>query len=351
MNFKFYITIALRSAILILALVLQQLNSFAQSNKDKINIGLVYPLSSNWKDAPNDTNKFSLNLIAGVSAAERGLTLGGISNIVRHNTTGLQIAGFSNHVGETANGTMIAGFLNTYGTGKNFAIAGFGNLAKTGSGTQIAGFINVGGNVSAVQVAGFTNIANDVKGSQISGFMNTAKKVKGVQIAGFVNIADSADYQIGIINISKNGEKSLGVMIDENQTTLITFRSGGKLIYGILGVGYNFDNKNQKYAWQAGLGVHLINAGIFRLNTELTQNGLESFKRGTYLRPAIALLPSIRLANHIDIFAGPSFNYVTTNTTEGRNMHDKYTSSWGGNNGSDFHGFYFGYSAGVQVRL
>jgi hypothetical protein len=351
MNYNYKITIALRSAILILTLILQQLSSFAQSNKDKINIGLVYPLSSNWKDAPNDTNKFSLNLIAGVSAAERGLTLGGISNIVRHNTTGLQIAGFSNHVGETANGTMIAGFLNTYGTGKNFAIAGFGNLAKTGSGTQIAGFMNMGGNVSGVQVAGFTNIAGTVRGSQIAGFLNIAKKVKGVQIAGFVNIADSADYQIGIINISKNGEKSLGVMIDENQTTLITFRSGGKLIYGILGVGYNFDNKNQKYAWQAGLGVHLINAGIFRLNTELTQNGLESFKRGTYLRPAIALLPSIRLANHIDIFAGPSFNYVTTNTTEGRNMHDKYTSSWGGNNGSDFHGFYFGYSAGVQVRL
>ena len=351
MNLNFYFALASRSAILILALVLQQLNSFAQSNNDKINIGLVYPLSSNWKGAPNDTNKFSLNLIAGVSAAERGFTIAGISNIVRRNTTGLQIAGFSNHVGQTANGTMFAGFLNTYGTGKNFAAAGFGNFAKTGSGTQIAGFMNMGGNVSGVQVAGFTNIAGTVKGSQIAGFLNIAKKVKGVQIAGFINIADSADYQIGIINLSKNGEKSIGLMIDENQTTLITFRSGGKLVYGILGMGYNFDNKNQKYAWQAGLGLHLINAGIFRLNTELTQNGLESFKKGTYLRPSFALLPSIRLADRIDIFAGPSFNYVTTNTTEGRNMHDKYTSSWGGNNGTDFHGFYFAYAAGVQVRL
>jgi hypothetical protein len=351
MKFKFYNTIASRLAIMILALVLQQLNSFAQSNKDKINIGLVYPLSSNWKDAPNDTNKFSLNLIAGVSAAERGFTLAGISNIVRHNTTGLQIAGFSNHVGKTANGTMIAGFLNTYGNGKNFAIAGFGNLAKTGSGTQIAGFINMGGNVSAVQVAGFTNIANDVKGSQISGFINIAKKVKGVQVAGFINIADSAGCQIGIINISKNGEKSLGVTIDENQTTLITFRSGGKWMYGILGLGYNFDNKTQKYAWQAGLGARLFNAGIFRLNTELTQNGLESFKSGSYLRSSFALLPSVRLADRVEIFAGPSYNYVNTDTKEGQNMHKKYTSSWGGNNGNNFHGFYFGYSAGVQVRL
>lgn len=351
MNNNYKTTIALRSVILLLALVLQQLNSFAQSDKDKINIGLVYPLSSNWKGAPNDTNKFSLNLIAGVSAAERGFTIAGISNIIRHNTTGVQIAGFSNHIGQTANGAMFAGFINTYGKGKNFAIAGFGNFAATASSTQIAGFINTGGNVSAVQVAGFTNIANNVKGSQIAGFINIAKKVKGVQVAGFINIADSAGCQIGIINISKNGEKSLGVTIDENQTTLVTFRSGGKLLYGILGVGYNFDNKKQKYAWQAGLGAHLLNAGVFRLNAELTQNGLESFKGGTYLRPSLALLPSIRLANRVDIFAGPSFNYVTTNTNEGQNMHKKYTSSWGGNNGSDFHGFYFGYSAGVQVRL
>jgi hypothetical protein len=351
MNHHYKTTNALRSIILVLALVLQGVNSFAQSNKDKINIGLIYPLSSNWKHAPNDTNKFSLNLIAGVSAAERGFTIAGISNIVHHNTTGVQIAGLSNHVGQTAHGAMFAGLLNTYGTGKNFAMAGFGNFAKTASGTQIAGFFNMGGNVSAVQVAGFSNIANNVKGSQIAGFINIAKKVKGVQIAGFINIADSADYQIGIINISKNGEKSLGLTIDENQTTLITFRSGGKLIYGILGVGYNFDNKHQKYAWQAGLGAHLFNAGILRLNAELTQNGLESFKHGTYLRPSFALLPSIRLADRIDIFAGPSFNYVTTNTEEGKNMHNKYTSSWGGNNGSDLHGFYFGYSAGVQIRL
>jgi len=351
MNYNYKTTIALRSIILVLALVLRQVNCFAQSDKDKINIGLIYPLSSNWKDAPNDTNKFSLNLIAGVSAAERGFTLAGISNIVHHNTTGLQIAGFSNHVGQTANGTMFAGFLNTYGNGKNFAMAGFGNFARTGSGTQIAGFMNMGGNVSALQVAGFTNIANNVKGSQIAGFMNIAKKVKGVQIAGFINIADSAGCQIGIINISKNGTKSLGVTIDENQTTLVTFRSGGKLMYGILGVGYNFNNKHQKYAWQAGIGAHLLNAGIFSLNTELTQNGLESFKGGNYLRSSFAILPAIRLANRVDIFAGPSYNYVNTDTKEGQNMHKKYTSSWGGNNGNDFHGFYFGYSAGVQVRL
>jgi len=351
MSFKYNITIASKPVILVLMILLQQLPSFAQNSGDKINTGLIYPLSSNWKDAPNDTNKFSLNLIAGVSAAERGFTIAGISNVVLHNTKGLQIAGFSNHVGQTAGGTMFAGFMNTYRDGKNFALAGFGNFAAASSGTQIAGFINTGGNVSTLQVAGFANIARDVKGNQIAGFLNVAKKVKGVQFAGFINIADSAGCQVGIINISKNGEKSLGITIDENQTTLLTFRSGGKHLYGIIGTGYNFNNKTLKYAWQAGLGAHLFNAGIFRFNTELTQTGLQDFKGANYLKSSIAALPSIRVGNRVEIFGGPSFNYVRTDNKEGQNMHIKYTSSWGGNNGNDFQGFYFGYSAGVQVSL
>lgn len=351
MNFKYNTTIASKSVALVLMILLQHLSSFAQNNGDKINTGLVYPLSSNWKDAPNDTNKFSLNLIAGVSAAERGFTIAGVTNVVRYNTKGLQIAGFSNHVGQTAGGTMFAGFMNTYRDGNNFALGGFGNFAAVSSGTQIAGFINTGGNVSTIQVAGFTNIAKDVKGSQISGFLNVAKKVKGIQLAGFINIADSAGCQIGIINISKNGEKSLGVTIDENQTTLLTFRSGGKHLYGITSTGYNFNNKILKYAWQAGLGAHLFNAGAFRLNTELTQTGLQDFKGANYLKSSAAVLPSIRLGNRVDIFGGPSFNYINTDNKEGQNMRTKYTSSWGGNNGSDFQGFYFGYTAGVQVSL
>jgi len=351
MNFKYIITTAIKTAILILTFVLQHLDSFAQSSGDKINIGLIYPLSSNWKDAPHDTNKFSLNLLAGVSAAEHGFTIAGLSNIVHHDTRGVQIAGFSNHVGQTANGSLFAGFMNTYRNGNSLAIAGFGNFATASSGAQIAGFINTGGNVSAIQVAGFANIAKEVKGTQISGFMNIAKKVKGTQIAGFINIADSANCQIGLINLSKNGEKSIGVTIDENQTTVLAFRSGGKYLYGIVGTGYNFNNKNQKYAWQAGLGAHLFNAGIFRLNTELTQNGLQDFKGGNYLKTSVAVMPSIRFADRIDIFAGPSYNFIDTDTKEGQDMHTHYTSSWGGSNGNDFKGFYFGYFAGVQVSL
>lgn len=324
-------------------------NIYAQnSDRAKTNIGLIYPLSSNWTSSPRDTNSFSLNLIAGVSAAERGITIAGFSNIIHNDARGLQVAGFSNHVGKNADGTMVAGFLNTYGSGKGVSVAGFANIARSSSGAQIAGFLNKGGDVSSLQIAGFSNFARNVKGVQIAGFMNVAKKVKGTQLS-FINVADSAGTQIGIVNLAKNGEKSIGVTIDENQTTLLTFRSGGKVMYGILGIGYNFNNKRDKYAYEAGLGAHLLNIQSFRLNTELVSGSLESFKGGSYFKSTFTLLPAFKITRSLEIFGGPSINYVNTNTEEGRKLTTKYISSWTRNNGRDLYGFYVGYAAGLQV--
>lgn len=324
-------------------------NIYAQNNdRARTNIGLVYPLSSNGRNAPRDTNTFSFNLVAGVSAAEQGFSLAGFSNVVRRDAKGFQVGGFSNHIGNNANGVMVAGFINTYGGGNGVAVAGFANIARNSSGAQVAGFLNKGGNVSSLQVAGFMNVARDLKGTQIAGFLNLAKKSKGTQI-GFINIADSAGTQLGIINIAKNGEKSFGLSIDENQTTMLSFRSGGNVFYGIIGVGYNFNNKKQKYAYQAGVGANLLNAGTFRLKTELISSGLESFKGGEYLKSSFYLLPALKISKSVEIFAGPSFNFINTDTEEGRNMIKNYASGW--TRGRDFYGFYFGYTAGVQVHF
>lgn len=353
MNFKSYQNSILSSLIKTLPLLLMvfvSTNIYAQNNeRARTNIGLVYPLSSNWKNAPRDTNNFSLNLIAGVSAAERGVTIAGFSNIIHHDASGFQIAGFSNHVSKNADGTMVAGFLNTYGGGKAVTIAGFSNISRDASGAQIAGFLNKGGDISALQLAGFLNIARDLKGTQIAGFMNKAKKVKGSQI-GFINIADSAGTQVGIINIAKNGEKGISASIDENQTTILAFRSGGKTIYGIIGLGYNFNNKREKYAYEAGIGAHLLRIQSFRLNAELVSGGLESLKGGgDYFKSSFRLMPAFRITPNIEIFGGPSFNYINADTEDGRNMTKKYINSWTRNDGRNLYGFYVGYNAGVQV--
>ncbi|NEU10160.1 hypothetical protein GZH53_17685 [Flavihumibacter sp. R14] len=372
---------SLKMLIAFLALMALYLSSNAQVIiPDKVNIGLIYPISTNGTHAAADTNLFSFNLLAGVSAAEKGFTFAGFSNVVRYDAKGMQFAGFSNHVGKKVEGMMFAGFINTYGEGKGVQFAGFTNIATNNVeglqfsgffsraadvkgtqfagflntsrdvvGTQIAGFSNVARNVKGTQIAGFTNTAGDVTGSQIAGFFNVAKKVKGVQIAAFINIADSSDHPIGLINIIRKGEKSIGFSIDESQTAVASFRSGGRILYGIIGGGYNFKNKDAVYALEAGFGAHMINTRVFRINTELSLLTLEDFWSGGYFKSSFKLMPSIRPSRHIELFGGPVFNYMITNTTEGQALTDNYIKTWENRWGNNFEAIYVGYTGGVNI--
>ncbi|SMD00613.1 hypothetical protein [Pedobacter nyackensis] len=318
----------------------------------KLHVGFTYPVSTNGKHAALDTNNLSFHVLAGVSAAERGASFAGIANIVRNDTKGFQFAGISNHIGTAANGGLFSGVLNTYGGGNTVAVAGLANLSKNDTkGIQFSGFASIAKNISGTQVAGFINKAKDINGTQIAGFINIAKKVKGAQIAGFINVADSSDYPIGIINIVKNGEKSIGLTTDETLTTMLSFRSGGKVLYGIIGLGYNFKNSDEVYAFEAGLGAHFFQSNSFRLNAEITGIGLESFKAGEYFKTSFRLMPALKITRNLELFGGPSFNYVNTNTTEGRKLNKKYINTWENKKDNNFQAFYIGYSGGIQYSF
>ncbi|WP_407430108.1 hypothetical protein [Arcticibacter sp.] len=363
-------------------LFIQAARSEAQLPKtDKIHIGIVYPLSTNGTNAPADTNHFSLHLIAGVSAAEEGLAFAGLSNFVRHRLTGLALSGFSNHIGGRANGLLLAGFLNTYGDSKGLQLAGFSNVARGSAesaqfagffnlareikgaqfagfanvskgvqGTQVSGFTNVAKEIQGSQVSGFANVAENVSGSQIGGFANVARKVKGVQLAAFINVADSSDHPIGIINIIRNGEKSIGLSIDETQTTLLSFRSGGKKLYGIIGAGYHFkDIDDEMYAFEAGFGVHFSLSSSWRINTEIASLYMDNFRSGEYFKSGLRMMPAWRLGKNIEIFGGPTLQFISTNTLWGETLVDHYLWKRESSSSRDyFQGIYIGYTGGLH---
>jgi len=358
------------------------INAAAQVQRpEKIHLGLVYPLSSNGRNAPLDTNNLSIQLIAGVSASEQGLAFAGLSNVVRRDSRAMLFAGFSNHVFEKAEGAQFAGFMNTYRSGRGAAFSGFANIAtQEVIGGQFAGFLNTSGNLKGAQFAGFANVADSVKGAQfagfanvarnnitesqfagfinvaqdvdgaqLAGFINVARKVKGAQLAGFINIADSSDCPLGIINIIKNGEKGIGTTFDDSQTGMLSFRSGGKVLYGIIGAGYNFRNVDEVYAFEAGFGAHLLRFNPFRLNIEAVASTLESFKEGEFFKSSIRVMPAVKITPWLEIFGGPSFNYISTNTIEGITHKDKYQREWSNKWGNDFQAIYFGYQGGLQI--
>ncbi|WP_353134119.1 hypothetical protein [Pseudopedobacter sp.] len=374
-------------------------SSQAQEKYSNLHVGFVYPVSSNGKEAAQYTNKVSLHALSGVSYAEEAASFVGLISKVKTNVTGVHIAGLSYLVGDRTAGFLFSGLLNKYTEGQGTQIAGLANLSKkevTGiqfaglvnqagklegaqfagignkidsnvRGQQFAGILNTAANVNGAQFAGILNLAKDtlkgiqfagiankanhVKGSQFAGIVNKAKKVSGIQFAGIVNIADSSDYPIAILNFIKNGEKSIGFSIDEQANTLATFRSGGRIMYGILGLGYNLKNEKEIYALQAGIGAHLFSGNKFGLNIEATNIVLESFKKGEFFKNSLTLMPTYKIDKRLDVFAGASINYLSTNTQEGRELTKKFIHTWDGKSENSFQGIFVGGTVGLKLRL
>ncbi len=376
--------------------------SFTASAQNKLlhspaHIGFVYPLSTHGTYARDYSNAFSIHALVGVSGAEEAFCASGISNIIYNNAKGFTVAGFSNHIGGNTKGLVSAGFVNTLkgdakglqaagftnvtkGFSRGMQAAGFVNVSKSVRGTQLAGFANVAvgningfqgagyvnvatRNVKGVQAAGFVNTARNVNGvqiagyvnkaknvnTQISGFLNIADTVKGVQISGFINIADSCDYPIGVINIIKKGEKALGFSTDENLTTMVNFRSGGRVLYGIIGMGYSFKPAfNTLLVAETGMGAHIRIGQNVRLNLEATTTSYTDFTDVIMLRSSLRVLPALNFGK-VEIFAGPTINEIQSNDLSGSPISRNYL--WSNNNWGSFNGIYIGAYGGIQYKF
>ncbi len=326
-------------------------HSFAQSEKTReFHIGFAYPLSTNGIEAGNISNNFSAHALTGLSKNENRLSLYGLAGVVKNNVNGVQLSGFANVVGNDVNGLQAAGFANiTRNHSKGAQLAGFTNLSGSLNGWQAAGFANVlRAHGTGGQVAGFANKAGNIH-SQVAGFINIAKNVKGVQVAGFINIADSSDYPVGIINIVKNGEKYIGISTDETLTSMVSFRSGGRVLYGIIGAGYNFKYSNDNiYVAEVGLGAHFPVAHNFRTNIEAASVFHFEWERGEHYKAVIRVLPAYTIGR-CEIFAGPTINHVHYEEDKGRNLVNRYLWSYRGDD--DFHGIYIGVMGGIHFRL
>ena len=379
-----------------MALLLCSQMAYAQSDTVRMaHIGLVYPLSTNGKDAKNYTNYGSFHVLGGVSAGEKSFCLSGIATAVVHNADGFILSGVVNHIGGNSKGMQMAGVTNyNGGTVKGFQIAGFNNIArntnglqmagfsniakdsasgaqmagfsniakvsgtqaagfvnvsKSTQGAQMAGFANISKSVRGAQLAGFANIAKEVNGMQASGFINVAKKVKGVQVAGFINIADSCDYPIGLINIIKNGEQYIGLTVDESATTMVALRSGSKKMYGILGVGINPVHDELRYGLEGGIGMNIQLSAAFRFKTEFTVLSLTDFTNGVFMKSSVRILPALKIGNRFEAFAGPSFGFSNYPLDLGDELNLQYL--WSRRSKGTFYGLNVGAMAGVQVRL
>lgn len=81
--------------------------AFAQvgdNERSSFQLSFISPVGTNGKHSAEYTNRYSLNLLVGISKNEEQLTLGGLSNIILNDAKGVQIAGLSNYVGNRGGG-------------------------------------------------------------------------------------------------------------------------------------------------------------------------------------------------------------------------------------------------------
>ena len=350
----------------------------AQENRPA-HLGLVYPLSTNGIDAASYSNNFSVHAIAGLSGGESGLALYGIGGIIKGNGKGFMSSGIWTDIHGTLEGVQMSGVFNRAkdaSKGAQFAgvfnlsewaapvqmagvlnkakqagaiqAAGVANLTNTLEGIQISGIANVSAKVKGSQFAGIANVADTVEGFQLAGIVNKAKTVRGVQLAGILNIADSSDYPIAIVNLIKNGEKRVGISTDEALNTMASFRSGGRKLYGIVGLGTNLNYETSLYGFESGLGLKLINKHSFRLDVETLNVFLTDFHGLEYNKSGVRLLPSLALSHRIQLYGGPSVNYTVHNIQDADLIKLPLWESSPRDLDKSVH---VGYTFGIQVKL
>ncbi|WP_183556751.1 hypothetical protein [Mucilaginibacter sp. SP1R1] len=307
-------------------------------------VSLTPGLSSHGMYNSQIIDHLSLNMLGGYTAGVKGIELAGLFNINRkdvsffqaaglfnvvggsmrgfqatavynnvlNNAYGMQAAGIINRTQNFTGGMQIAGAMNIDQQANGFFIAGLVNRAKSlNSGVQIAGLFNTTGQSKGFQLASVCNWSAGEAGSQFAGVFNVAKKVKGFQFAGLVNIADSSDYPIGLINFIKNGEKSLALSTDETLFTHLDFRSGGRVLYGLIGAGYKSVDHETDYTLDLGFGVHIINNNKFSLNGEYVTQLITDTKKKSYQTNAFRILPGYKLSRHLRLFAGPALHITS----------------------------------------
>lgn len=290
-------------------------------------VGIVYPLSTNGRASAQYSYSLALYLFTGVSGGiagssfaglvhrvkgdAKGAVFAGIAQEVDGTSTGWQCSGLLNRTGGLTVGGQAAGLVNKASAVKGMQLAGLVNIADTIRGAQVAGLFN-GARSSRVQIAGLFNKTGDVDGVQVAGLFNKARRVKGLQLAGLLNIADSSDYPLGLVNIIRNGQQSLEIHTDEMLNTGLAFRSGGRVLYGLVGVGMNLREGVRFYTLEAGIGARLTpGEAPFRLQAEAAQMVLADGHGNYGFKYSLRFLPEWGISPRLALFAGPSVNLLT----------------------------------------
>ncbi len=166
--------------------------------KKNFQVSLFPGISTNGTSSGFFVNRYSLNILSGLSASNRVAEIGGISNIHLKSSSGFELAGLANITGANA-------FINLTMSEERAMLGD--NYEVNNQGLQLAGFLNyVKDNASGIQIAGAFNFnGGEGKALQIAGIGNTnAGRTMGLQVSGIYNSSGESTAGIQISSLFNN---------------------------------------------------------------------------------------------------------------------------------------------------
>lgn len=282
--------------------------------------------------------------LGNITRDTRAIQVAGLTNISKE-LYGIQISGLTN-ISQDAYGLQLAGLTNISKDLYGIQISGLTNIAQDTYGLQLAGLFNVSHDLYGIQLAGLFNCAKDVYGLQFAGLVNVAKRARGVQFATILNVAEESDFPIGLINIIKQGDKGVALTYDMLGNAVMSFRSGGKYTYGILGVGYNTQIE-ERLVVEAGYGLQVHVCRWLDVNNEFKATTMGYNSGYTRSNFSYLLAPSLTLWRHCNLFAGPSINYFMSDKASAATLLPN-AGLWRKEGDRGIGQLYLGYQVGVQ---
>ena len=317
-------------------------------------------ISGLWNTASEDSKGIMVcglcNMIGG---DYDGIQVAGLGNITR-DTRAIQVAGLTNismglygiqisgltNISQDAYGLQLAGLTNISKDVYGLQVGGLTNIALDTYGLQLAGLFNVSHDLYGMQLAGLFNCAKDVYGLQFAGLVNVAKRARGVQFATILNVAEESDFPIGLINIIKQGDKGVALTYDMLGNAVMSFRSGGKYAYGILGVGCNTQIE-ERLVVEAGYGLQIPVCRWLDVNNEFKTTTMGYNSGYTRSNFSYLLAPSFTLWRHCNLFAGASINYFMSDRASAATLLPN-AGLWRKEGDRGIGQLYLGYQVGVQ---
>jgi hypothetical protein len=275
----------------------------------------------------------------------KGVMIGGLANWVNSGFDGLQLGGLAN-ITRDARAIQIAGLTNISKDIYGLQLSGLANISQDAYGLQLAGLFNVSHDLYGIQLAGLFNCAKDVYGLQFAGLVNVAKRARGVQFATILNVAEESDFPIALINIIKEGDKGVALTYDMLGNAMVSFRSGGKYTYGILGVGCNAQIE-ERLAVEAGYGLQVPVCRWLDVNNEFKATTMGYNSGYTRSNFSYLLAPSLTLWHNCNLFAGTSINYFMADRASAATLLPN-AGLWRKEGDRGIGQLYLGYQVGLQ---